>query len=688
MVNDASDNLFAHGATTAQRDRAAQLRTQIEHHNQLYYQADRPEISDQEYDALLGELTQLETDFSDLATPDSPTQRVGGKPLASFQSLRHRLPMLSIDNTYAPQQVREFDARLRKLLEGAAFSYTVEPKIDGLSLSLRYEHGQLVHAVTRGDGTQGDDVTANARTIKNIPLRLATVAGMPDILEVRGEVFLSHEQFARINAQQEALGEEPFINPRNTASGTMKLLDPKTVAQRQLEFIVHGLGEVVGGTAPTLYSAWYQRLGQMGFRLSPHFQLCPDIDAVLAFITQFETQRETLPYDTDGVVVKIDSLAQRDVLGNTAKCPRWCIAYKYQPEQARTILQHVAYQVGKTGTITPVAEFAPPVFISGTNVYRASLHNFDEIARKDIRLHDTVIVQKAGEIIPYVVGIVPELRPAETVAIARPTACPSCGSTDLHHDGGFTRCVNPDCTAQLARRLRYFADRDQMNIENLGPAIIEQLLAQKLVVRLSDLYRLTEAQLQALDRMGTRSAEQLITAINASKDRGLTRLLAGLGIEHIGLRTAQMITDTYKTLDQLRAAPLEALDDIPGLGEVVAQSLHDFLHSPTGTALLDDLIALGVKVDVTASVPAGPQPFAGMTFVVTGTLTRYNRSQVSELITSLGGKTSDSVSKRTHFVLAGSEAGSKLEKANKLGVKVLSEEDFVRWLGELNVNAS
>jgi len=694
--------------STSIAQQIAALRDQIRHHDQLYYTQARPEISDQEYDALLRQLIELETAHPELRTPDSPTQRVGGAPIASFKAVRHAVRMMSIDNTYSVEEVREFDTRIKKLLGGEPYAYTCEPKIDGVSLSIRYENGLLVQAATRGDGTTGDDVTENVRTIRSIPLRLQGSRGpggkgsregskeatgdlfaappstprpldpsTPSLLEVRGEVFLPRAQFAAIVKAQEEAGLEPYANPRNTTAGTLKQLDSRVVAQRKLDFAPHGLGEIQDGPRAT-YHQWVDYLAELGFPKNPHFQCCADIEGVLAYIENFARQRAGLPYDTDGVVIKIDRLDQRSALGVTAKAPRWCIAFKYQPEQAETELARVVFQVGKTGTITPVAEFEPPVFISGTNVYRASLHNFDEIERKDIHLHDRVLVEKAGEVIPYVVGAVKEKRPAHAHKIHRPHACPSCGSTSLEQDGGFVRCQNPSCPAQLAERLRYFAGRNQMDIENMGEAIIAQMLEHKLVQSLPDIYRVQKDDLLKLERMGEKSADNLLAGIATSKDRGLARLLAGLGILHVGNRTAQVVAEHCGTLDKLRAATLEEIDAIPGLGDVVAKSLHDFLHSDAGQKTLDDLVALGLKTIEPKQVHAGPQPFAGKSIVVTGTLEKFSRSEIKNLIEKLGGKATDSVSKTTAFVVAGADAGSKLDKAKKLGVEVIDEAEFVR----------
>ena len=665
------------------KNQIQELRDQIRHHDRLYYQLARPELTDQQYDDLFKRLRALETAHPEFAALDSPTQKVGGAPIEGFAQARHAVPMISIDNTYTTGEVVAFDARVRKLLGDAPVSYVCEPKIDGVSLSLRYENGFLVQAATRGDGAVGDDVTVNARTIRNIPLKLqepVPTAGypavIPEILEIRGEAFLTRDQFLLINQQQEDMGEALYANPRNTAAGTLKLLDSRLVAARKLRFLPHGQGQVEGFDFVG-YRIWLNYLSDLGFVLAPHITMVDDIAAVQEFLTRFADIRRNLPFDTDGVVIKVDSLAQRRELGSTSRAPRWCIAYKYQPEQATTRLARVVFQVGKTGTITPVAEFEPPVFISGTQVYRASLHNFDEIVRKDIHLFDYVLVQKAGEVIPYVVGVAPVQRPADAVAIKPPEQCPSCATATVR-EGGFVRCMNAACPAQLAERLRYFGGRRQMDIENLGPAIIEQLMTAGLVRSIPDLYRLSLTRLEALERMGAKSAENLLQGIEKSKARGLERLLGGLGIRHIGTRTAELVAACFPSLEALRAASPTAFQTAEGVGEVAGQSLYDYLHNLGGLVLLEELAGLGVNTNAArATTQAMDGPLSGKTVVVTGTLETFTRSQIRSFIEKLGGKAGESVSKSTAFVIAGAEAGGKLEKARKLKIPILGEREFL-----------
>ena len=746
------------------------LRLQIRHHDELYYQHAKPEISDQQYDALMRKLQELERAHPGLLTPDSPTQRLGGEAIDAFKSVRHSVRMMSIDNTYDESEVREFDTRVRKLLGTADFAYTCEPKIDGVSLSLRYQDGKLVTAATRGDGQFGDDVTHNARTMRNVPFELklksqnakrkADVAGLfapgssgeqASIIEVRGEAYIAKADFLKLNAAQEEAGEETYANPRNTAAGALKQLDPKIAASRKLQFLPHGSGEIQGLEVKT-YHEWQEVLRGLGFHTNDSFERCPDVESVLSYIRKFAQARASLPYETDGVVVKIDNYDQREQLGYTAKSPRWCIAFKYQPEQAETELARVVFQVGKSGRITPVGEFDPVVFISGTDVYRASLHNFDEIERKDIHLHDRVLVQKAGEVIPYIVGVVKEKRPADAKKIERPKECPSCGSRDLEHDGGFLLCINPDCPAQLVERIRYWSGRNQMDIAEIGEKLIEKLTAKGYVKSIPDLYRLTlEQAIDALRREGTKkeshptkAAQNVIDGIAASRDRGFARVLAGLGIPHIGGRTAQQLVAQFDSIDALEKASLEEIlrapdmgggvvDDFhkyqeryPEFGEmsleglfelkplparlekwlkeapsrggrekppaeiaaelrkrgVAAQSLYQFVHSAAGRKTFGELAALGVKLEEPRAVRSGPQPLAGKTIVVTGTFTQFSRNDIKKKIEELGGKTSESVSGATSFLLAGEDAGSKLEKAKKLNVEVIDETEFLKRIAQ------
>jgi DNA ligase (NAD+) len=660
--------------------RIAELREQIERHNRLYYVLARPEISDQEYDRLMAELITLEEAHPELRTPDSPSQRVGGSPLEGFATVEHAVPMMSIDNTYDAAAVREFDDRVRRGLGGEEVAYVLEPKIDGIAVGLRYEKGLLVLAATRGDGRRGDDITVNARTIQTIPLRL-TGTDVPEIVEVRGEIFMPNTSFQKVNQELVAAGEEPLKNPRNATAGTLKNLDPKVVARRQLDFLTHGIGQV--SDLPTdSYWSWLNHLRSWGLPVCPHTVHAQNVDEVLQAIEAFAKVRGTLPYQTDGMVVKVDSLSQRQRLGATSKSPRWVIAYKYPAEQMPTRLRAVTWQVGKGGTLTPVAELEP-VFLAGTTVKRASLHNIEQIQRLDIRSGDTVIVEKAGEIIPYVSGVVLAQRPAEARPIEPPTACPSCGQPPEREEGTpYIRCNNPACPDQFKERLRWFCGRNQMDIEEVGEKLIDQLVDSGLVRGFADLYRLTPDQLAGLERMGQKSAQNVVNAIAASRQAGLDRLLAGLGIRHVGNRVAYVLASQFGTLDALAAASTEQLAAVHEIGPAIAASVHGYFHSDAGRQTIADLKAVGVdpKMARPAADPA-TLPLAGQTVVVTGTLTKFDRPEIEALIVKLGGKASGSVSKKTSFVVAGESAGSKLAKARELGVPVVTEEEFLVKVG-------
>lgn len=655
------------------------LKAEIERHNRLYYVEAAPEITDIEFDAMLGELAHLEEQHPELRTADSPTQRVGGAPLPGFETVLHRVPMLSIDNSYKPEDLRAFDERVRKGLEGEKPTYVVELKIDGVAMSLRYEDGVLVRAATRGDGERGDNVTNNVRTIRSVPLRL--LGSPPPVLEVRGEVYMCNAELERLNVERVKQGEEPYRNPRNTTAGTLKLLDPKQVAKRRLNLFAY---DIVPGDGVDLRShhQTLQQLKSYGFSVNSHFERCDSIDEVLYVCNQWQTRRYTLDYETDGMVVKVDSVAQRDRLGKTSKSPRWVIAYKFPAEVARTRLEGITVQVGKSGALTPVAELAP-VKLAGTIVKRASLYNFEDLAKKDLRVGDLVEVQKAGEIIPQVIRAVLEERPAEAVTFwdgSEPLCCPSCGShAHKDPDGVFWRCLNAACPAQLSERLAHFASRKAMDIDGMGPALIDQLVTKGLVSSPADLYALKLDQLQALERMGEKSALNIVNAIASSKERPLSRLLYALGIRHVGEHTAEILAEHFRDVDALLAADPAGLIALHEIGPVVGASVHDFLHDERNIDLLDRLRAAGVNMTETSAVgddlPGGDQ-LAGKSFVVTGTLERHSRDEIHAKIKRFGGKVAGSVSKKTDYLVAGSEAGSKLTKAQELGITILSEADF------------
>lgn len=661
--------------------RVAALRAEIEAHDHAYFVENRPVVSDQRYDALVRELRALEAANPELITPDSPTQRVGERPLAGFAQVRHGTPMLSLDNTYSPDELREFDARVRRGLEGAAgdaIEYAVDPKIDGVAVALRYVDGRLVQGATRGDGITGDDITENLRTIRSVPLRLRG-DGWPKTLEVRGEVYWPRPAFDRTNRQREAAGEPPFANPRNATAGTLKQLDSRAVANRGLAFLAHGFGVIEPFPADVkTHMELFQRLRTWGVPTSPHLRLCRGIDEVIAFVEEWDGQRRTLDYETDGLVLKLNRFDLRNRLGYTSKSPRWGIAYKYAAEQAESRVIRVDFQVGKLGTITPRAVMEPAP-LAGTVVRHATLHNFDQVERLDLHIGDAVIIEKAGEIIPQVVAVLKDKRPAHAPRVKRPTACPECGGAVVQDEGGvYLRCINPECPAQVVERLRFFCGRDQMDIEGAGEKLIEQLYRAGLVKSYADLYRLRERrdELIALERMGEKSADNLLAGIEASKQRPLARLLAALNIRHVGASTAEDVAAHFGDLDALAAASVEQLQEVEGVGEEVARSLRAWFDSAAGKHVIADLRDVGVDPRQEKRRPPAGSPIAGKTLVVTGTLKNYGRKEIEELIKSLGGKTSGSVSKKTDYVVVGEDAGSKLDKARALGVKTLSEKEF------------
>jgi DNA ligase (NAD+) len=676
----------------------ARLRDQIAEHDRLYYVEHRPVLSDREYDRLFARLKELEAAHPELITPDSPTQRVSETPSEGFAHVRHAVPMMSIDNTYTEGQLREWDGRVSRGLEGARYEYLVDPKIDGVSASLRYEKGRLVLAATRGDGKTGDDVTSNVRTIRSVPLRLRG-RGVPEVLEVRGEVYWPREAFDAYNARRQEAGEEPFANPRNATAGTLKSLDSRSIADRGLAFMAHGFGVVEGGACETA-SALFAAMKSWGLPVSPHQRLLGGIEEVIRFVEEWERRRHGLEYETDGLVIKVNRLDQREVLGATSRFPRWCIAYKYAAEQAESVLLSVDFQVGKLGTITPRAVLRP-VQLSGTTVRHASLHNFDQVDRLDVRIGDTVVVEKAGEIIPQVVRVVEEKRPKDAKKILPPKKCPVCsGEVEKDEGGVYLRCINPSCEAQIKERLRFFCGRDQMDIEGLGEVIIEKLVDQGLLHAYDDLYRLKDRRQRLVELeieqertikgerktilvpLGEKRAETILSGIEASKGRPLSRVLAALNIRHVGAATAELLAGHFGEMEKIADAGEEALQEVDGIGPEVARSIRHFFGSSAGSRVWKALAAAGVNLTQPRARRAGPQPLAGKTVVVTGTLKGYSRGEIERLIKELGGKAAGSVSRKTDYVVAGEEAGSKLDKARELGVKVLNEAEFLRLAGQ------
>lgn len=804
--------------------RIDELREEIRRHDVHYYVEDKPVITDRQYDALLAELKKLESQHPHLVTPDSPTQRVGGQPIAGFASVRHAVPMLSIDNTYDEAQVREFDARVAKLLGDEKYRYVIDPKVDGVAVSLTYVDGLLTTAATRGDGETGDDVTHNVRVLRSVPLRLLG-KDVPARLEVRGEIYWPMDDFLRFNEQRAKAGEEEFKNPRNATAGTLKQLDPKNLAGRNLRFVAHGYGAVEPLPAKT-WSDFTKALARWGLPTSPDQSLAADVDAVLAHIHTWDKKRHTLPYLVDGLVIKVDSLAQRDELGATSRFPRWCIAYKFEPEQAESVILRVDYQVGKQGTITPRAALSP-VELSGTTVRHATLHNFDQVDRLDVRIGDTVLVEKAGEIIPQVIKVIVDKRPRDAKPIQRPTKCPQCrGDVEQDEGGVYIRCVNPACPAQIKERLIYFAGRDQMAIEGagdvlidalvekgyvkdfadlynlknykdelaelrlqdkelgwqriddladaiararttecaamlsklksiklapvaikevsfrfptaaemgaalsvdfdeirgitnserqrlkdffitptgsdlhrnvevlakalgvkgMGPVLLEKLCTESFLRRVGDLFQLPDRrrELTALkfrNTLGPKNTENLLEGVERSKRLPLSRLLAALTIRHVGTATAQLLADYFQSLDAIRAADEKELVQIDGIGPGLAHDIHQFFHSDWGRRIIDRLVEAGVNgVQPKRTIQVGSR-LEGKTVVVTGTLERYSRKQIKDLILALGGKPTDSVSKSTDYLIVGSDPGSKYEKANELGITILTEADLELLIG-------
>ena len=691
------------------KKRVEELRRVLNKANTEYYVHNNPTLSDPEYDGLLQELAELERKHPDLDDPLSPTKRIGDQPVAGFRTVRHNVPMLSIDNTYNEDEVRAWVARVRKdlasddgLFDDADVSFVADPKIDGVALTARYEKGRLTRVTTRGDGERGDDITANARAIRALPLLLegARKTPVPDVLEIRGEAFLPWKSFLAMNEKREAVGEEPFMNPRNACAGTLKQLSPKVVAERNVGFVAHGRGEVKPDDAFDSYSALLGALKTLGVPINEGWIECADDDAILRAINAFQKKLGDLPYAADGMVVRINSFAQQARLGHTSKSPRWCIAYKYPAERKETILKGVDHFVGKTGRITPRANLEP-VVLAGTTVSHASLHNYGEVRRKDVRLGDTVIVEKAGEIIPQVISTVTEKRRKGARKIAAPRQCPECNGPieleppELEEAGEFEsetetgrRCINPECPAQIREKLIWFCARGQMDIEGLSEKTIDQIRADSDIPlsRFADIFALPKhrEELLELERMGEKKADNILGAIEDARERGLARVLSGLGIRHIGGANAKLLAKRFKDADALQKATREDLEDIEGFGPVRAAVLHDWLASKAGQQTLEALAKAEVDLKSREYVAEGEKreetPFTGKTIVLTGTLESFKREELKEILESLGAFVTGSVSKRTDLVIAGESAGSKLDKARELGVDVWDEATLLKQL--------
>jgi DNA ligase (NAD+) len=656
--------------------RISELRERIHHHDFLYYVEARPEVSDAEYDALVRELRELEAAFPDLVTPDSPTQRVAGQSIDAFRPVEHRAAMLSLDNATTPDDLREFEARLRRALPGGRFAYVCEPKIDGLGIALLYERGRFVRGATRGDGRVGEDVTANLRTIRSLPMVLKGRLAALDEVEVRGEVFMPRSELARLNRTLEEAGDPTFANPRNAAAGATRQKDPGVTARRPLDAFLYHLGHAPGFEVATHGEA-LEVLREAGFKTNPRSERCADLDAAVDFCARLERERDALGYDADGVVVKVDSLEQQRRLGSTTHHPRWAIAYKFAARQATTVVQAIEVNVGKTGTLTPVAKLAP-VPLAGVVISNVSLHNEDEVRRKDVRVGDTVLIERAGDVIPYVVQVVMSRRPADARPYAFPDRCPACGGIAFRPEGeAYWRCMNAACPAQLKERLKHFGSRRAMDIEHLGDAVVDQLVDRGLVKDFAGLYRLTAAQLAELDRFADKSAANLAAAIEASRSRGLARLLNALGIRLVGERVARLLATRYRSIERLTAASETELADIHGIGESIAASVRRFFDDESNRRMLDELGRLGVDLTEGTASPEGPRPLAGKTFVLTGTLASLSRDAARELVESLGGRMTSSVTRKTDYVVVGESPGSKADDARRLGVATLDEAAFL-----------
>ncbi len=671
--------------------RHTQLVEQIRQHDEAYYRHDCPVVSDQEYDRLYHELLALERDYPELSSLDSPSQRIGGTPLSAFRSVEHLTPLRSLDNTYSQQEVREFVNRLQRLLPEEKLEWILEPKIDGLAVNLRYEDGLLTMGATRGDGVAGDDITANLKTIRSVPLRLNPKSH--DVFhgkfEVRGEVFLRRKGFSKLNENRIAAGEEPFSNARNAAAGSLKQLDPREVAKRPLDLFVYGIGfsDSSAATLPSTQAATLHLLDSLGFQTPERTWFCAEPDSIVSALEELAGVRGSFDYDTDGAVIKLNNIALRERAGFTAKAPRWAIAYKYAAEQAETKLRTITIQVGRTGALTPVAELEP-VFLAGSTIRRATLHNEDELRRKDIRVGDTVVIEKAGDVIPAVVRVVLEKRIGTEINFEFPKVCPECQGgierTTVPTGGGTVwRCQNPQCSAQVRGRLEHWCSRGAMDIEGGGEVLVKQLVARNLANDVSSLYQLSLEQISGLERMGEKSARNFLDGLASSKSCDLWRVIFGLGILHVGAGSAKSLGRHFPSLDDIGQASQEKLEQIEDVGIVIAESVVNWFRDPKNQALIARLRGCGLNFTSGLYQPekrVDSGPFAHLTFVLTGTLPTLTRERATALIEEAGGKVSGSVSKKTSYVLAGAEAGSKLEKAQQLGVKILDEPTFLNLL--------
>jgi DNA ligase (NAD+) len=654
--------------------RVEELRREIVRHEKKYYVDNDPQISDGEFDALVRELKELEARFPALVTPESPTQRVGEKPAEGFASVTHRTPMLSIDNVYDEEELREFEERVRKLLPGETVEYVTELKIDGLGISILYRNGRYARAVTRGDGVRGDDVTFNVKTLRSLPL----VIPERREAEVRGEVYLPFESFRALNREREEAGEALFANPRNAAAGSIRLLDPRLVASRNLSVFLYYLF-LDGREEPTQWGA-LQTMKRLGLKTNPHSRLCRTLDEVLAYYREWTDRRDSLDYDADGIVIKVNAAAQREALGFTAKSPRWAVSFKFPARQATTRVNDIVIQVGRTGALTPVAVLEP-VKLSGTTISRSTLHNEEELRRKDVRVGDTVLIERSGDVIPSVVSVMKERRTGKEKPFAWPSKCPACGSAVFRpEDEVISRCVNPSCPAKVRESILHFAARRAMDIDGLGEALVDQLLAAGLVRSIPDLYDLTLERLVELERMGTKSSENLLAQIAQSKGRDLARLVFALGIRHVGERLAQILAGRFRSLDALAGAAEEELVGVEDVGPKVAESIRFFFAQPENRELVRRLKAAGLNMKARDG-GGGRKPLEGQVFVITGTLSGFSREEAQERLEALGAQVGSSVTKKTTCLIAGESPGSKLDRARELGIRVIAEAEFRKLVG-------
>ncbi len=659
---------------------AAKLREQIAYHNYRYYVLDNPEIPDVEYDRLFRGLQELEEKYPELITPDSPTQRVGGEPLKGFAEVRHEIPMLSLGNVFSEEELVDFDRRVRTGLGIDEIEYSAEPKLDGLAISIRYEDGVLVRAATRGDGATGEDVTQNVRTIDAVPLRLYG-KGWPVVLEVRGEVYMPKEGFNALNERQREKGEKTFANPRNAAAGSLRQLDPRITATRPLTMYCYGVGVVEGSALPDTHSEMMEKLKSWGLRVCPELRVVKGAEGCHQYYQEIEDKRDSLPYDIDGVVYKVNSLALQQELGFVSRAPRWATAHKFPAQEEMTVLENVEWQVGRTGALTPVARLQP-VHVAGVVVSNATLHNPDEIERKDVHIGDTVIIRRAGDVIPEVVSVVTSRRPAQAKRIETPTHCPVCGSEVVRDEGeAVPRCSGGlYCSAQRKNAIKHFASRRAMDIDGLGDKLVEQLVDEGLIHDVADLFSLSQPQIAGLERMGVKSAANLVEALENSKETSLERFLYALGIREVGESTARTLARHFGSLEKIEQADEEELLKVTDVGPVVARHIHTFFRQEHNNDVIEKLRRAGVQWRDVEVTPAGEQPLAGQTFVLTGALDSMSRDEAKEKLQALGAKVSGSVSKKTSVVVAGAEAGSKLAKAEELGIAVWDERQLLEFL--------